>query len=166
MRPLLPLLLPLVLSACSTTGAVHLQAGQYLQEEAFELKEDEGREALGGEVVLDVLDGGLSLEGGVLVTSADISDLESNEYYLGLRGTFRQQTDVRPYVGVGMSLIDTEGGDLVESQTDLGLYARTGVGYHMGAFVVGFDLRTLFGAPDQGYDFDYNLASVFVGVSF
>lgn len=105
-------------------------------------------------------------------------EFTSTEFYGGIRKTFNQESNFRPYVGGGLSILNAEaevsdvflGSDSVDD-TVLGIYLHAGIAYSITqTFAIGLDYR-IFRADDADWDgvdieVDYDQFALTLGFSF
>lgn len=176
MRALLALLLICLASSCVIGGknAVNVYGGERTSSGNFFEAED--APVFGVEGLLGITTDGLGVEGGYAwsgessTASDGVHELETNELYVGMRHTWSPERVVQPYVAVGLDWLDGEakyptGDD--DSGNGLGVYGRAGVGFQVGIFQAGFDLRgAVTMAEIQCQDLNFVQGAVFVGLSF
>ena len=98
-----------------------------------------------------------------------------NEYYVGLRKTFRTDTRLVPYIGAGVALVDVERADngvgaASFDDTSEGFYVHGGVALKITDWLyAGIDARLLTGTDFElgtsDFDADYEQVSLVLGVS-
>jgi len=117
-------------------------------------------------------DGSLTQDSGELEVDSDVY-----EVYAGLRRGFDTSSAVRPYLGLGLTLINVEAdvsgpaGSSTESDTATGFYLRGGLRFDVSrSFHVALDARSVFGASldfdVEGGDADHDQLAFVVGFAF
>lgn len=126
-------------------------------------------------------DSGIAIETGWLHADDESTDstglqpqgLETHELYGGARYTFLKDKLIEPYVGGGVTWLDTTvdlvGGGTADDNAFAG-YLHAGVAVNLAAFRVGIDLRGVWGSdlsfPGGDADVDYYQAMGFAGIRF
>lgn len=173
MSRILCLALLLSLTSCATYSsrkhAVNAMVGTRSYDDVP--SDVEGPVVYGLEGLLGLSTSGLGLEGGLNFGEDDGTDggddieLEAAEYFFGLRNTWNTDGLLQPYIGGGLTYLDTDLDIDGASDSDefWGGYLRAGVGVMLGIFQGGIDLRAT--AMDES-DVSFYQASLFLGLTF
>lgn len=182
---LLPFLLLPLLGACGSTSALNVYAGQRAFTDG-DIQEVDDQTAMGIEWLWGILPWGLGLEIGASYSEEDATgevdsidvDLDATtvEGYIGARKTFREEHNLRPYIGAGFSYTqasfegDGDGVDFDDDDGSEGVYARLGLAYHFTIINFGLDYRISTANEakfaDEDVDLENGLLSIFLGISF
>lgn len=175
-RALLALSLASIHAACVTGGkdAVNLYGG--FRSQSGDVTEAEVIPTGAIEGMVGVTGDGISIEGGYAfaddkeTTDAGESRIEVDEFYAGVRKTFGTDTTLQPYFAGGVNWMDLDpsGPDGSGSSDDgTGVYVRGGIGFQLGLFQFGFDLRgSLSYAQVEDENASFVQGALFLGLSF
>jgi hypothetical protein len=137
----------------------------------------------GGELLIGLNRRGLGVEGGYMRAEDDDDvtifsgsgdgEVVTNELFAGVRNTWNTDKPWQPYIGGGVSWVDTAvdvDGSFSDDDDDIAPYARAGIGYQFNGFQVGLDARVLF-ATDMEFngeesDIDYRQIVATLGWSW
>lgn len=137
----------------------------------------------GGELVLGLNRRGLSIEGGymraeddddvTIFSSSGDGEVVTNEIYVGLRNTWNTDQPLQPYIGAGVSWVDTTvdvDGSFSDDDDSIAGYAHAGLAYQFQSFQIGVDGRVLFASDlefqGEESDIDYRQIAAFIGFSW
>jgi hypothetical protein len=163
------------LSSCSSTSLSLYYGERSIEEDTDDISEPP---VVGIEAVLGILPFGLGIEVAYFRAEDDGTeggldiDAEIQELAVGLRKTFRESKSIRPYIGGGLSYLDSEItlDDASEDDGTGAYYLHAGVGYHILFFSIGLDYRVVGGTDasfgDEDIDLNYDQITAFIGVSF
>lgn len=165
------------LSSCSSTS-LSLYYGERSIEEDTGEADISDQPVVGLEAVFGILPFGLGIEAAYFRSEEEGTEAgidvgaEIQELAIGIRKTFRESKFIRPYIGGGLSYLDSEitVDDVADDDGTGAYYLHVGVGYHILFFSIGLDYR-LVGGTDSSFegediDLNYDQVSAFIGISF
>jgi hypothetical protein len=135
----------------------------------------------GGELLLGITSQGLGIEGGYAnaeqdggpLFSGSSGNVETDEFYVGLRNTWNTDSVFQPYIGAGAAWLDANAessGGFDDDDDSAAAYARAGLGWQFTNFQIGVDGRVLLGTDfefdSNDTDLDYLQILAFIGWSF
>lgn len=137
----------------------------------------------GGELLIGVNTRGLGIEGGYLRAEDDDDvtffgnngdgEIVTDELYVGVRNTWNTNETVQPYVGAGVSWVDTQlevDSGFDDEDDSVAGYAHAGIAFQFDSFQVGLDGRVVFASDlefsGEESDIDYRQIAAFIGFSW